>query len=158
MPISEHEFRSALSRFPSGVTVVTTRNAAGHAYGITVSAFCSVSLVPPMVLVCIEKITASHLALIEARAFVVNILHENQRPWSERFAEPAADKFSDVDTKENAAGIPMLKEALANLECRLAHTYDGGDHTIFVGEVEHVTVGDGVPLIYSQGDYAGIKK
>jgi len=158
MALTEHEFRHALSRFPSGVTVVTTRNDAGHAYGITVSAFCSVSLVPPMVLVCIEKITASHAALVEAGSFVVNILHENQRLLSERFAEPAADKFSDVETQESCTGIPMLKAALANLECRLAHAYDGGDHTIFVGEVEHVTVGDGVPLIYSQGDYAGIKK
>jgi len=158
MVVTEYEFRHALSRFPSGVTVVTTRNAAGHAYGITVSAFCSVSLVPPMVLVCIEKITASHPALTEAGSFVVNILHEDQRPLSERFAEPAADKFSDVDTEENKAGIPMLKAALANLECRLVNAYDGGDHTIFVGEVERVTVGDGVPLIYSQGDYAGIKK
>lgn len=158
MAVSEHEFRHALSRFPSGVTVVTTRNAAGHAYGITVSAFCSVSLVPPMVLVCIEKITASHGAVVEANAFVVNILHESQRPLSERFAEPAADKFSDVPTEESEAGIPMLKDALANLECRLVHAYDGGDHTIFLGHVERVTVGNGVPLIYSQGDYAGIKK
>ena len=111
-----------------------------------------------MVLVCIERITASHGAIAEANAFVVNILHESQRLLSERFAEPAADKFSDVETEESAAGIPILKDALANLECRLVHRYDGGDHTIFVGEVEHVTVGNGVPLIYSQGDYAGIKK
>src|SRR5437868_9527000 len=116
MAVSEYEFRHAMSRFPSGVTVVTTRNAAGHAYGITVSAFCSVSLVPPMVLVCIEKITASHNAIAEANLFVVNILHEDQRLLSERFAEPAADKFSDVETEESASGIPMLKAALANLE------------------------------------------
>lgn len=110
-----------------------------------------------MVLVCIEKITASHGAIAEGRSFVVNILHEVQRPLAERFAEPAADKFSDVQTMESRSGVPMLSAALANLECRLVHAYDGGDHTIFVGEVEHVTVADGVPLIYSQGDYAGIK-
>jgi flavin reductase (DIM6/NTAB) family NADH-FMN oxidoreductase RutF len=158
MSVSEAEFRHALSRFPSGVTVVTTRNAEGHAYGITVSAFCSVSLVPPMVLACIEKITASHDALIEAGEFVVNILHEDQRPISEQFAEPAADKFSNVSTSETASGIPILNDALAVLECRLRHTYDGGDHTIFVGEVERVTAGNGVPLVYAQGDYAGIRK
>jgi flavin reductase (DIM6/NTAB) family NADH-FMN oxidoreductase RutF len=158
MSVSEAEFRHALSRFPSGVTVVTTRNAEGHAYGITVSAFCSVSLVPPMVLACIEKITASHDALIEAGEFVVNILHEDQRPISEQFAEPAADKFSSVSTSETASGIPILNDALAVLECRLRHTYDGGDHTIFVGEVERVTAGNGVPLVYAQGDYAGIRK
>jgi flavin reductase (DIM6/NTAB) family NADH-FMN oxidoreductase RutF len=158
MAVSEEQFRHALSRFPSGVTIVTARTAAGHPYGITVSAFCSVSLVPPMVLVCIEKVTASHGALKEARAFVVNILHEDQRPLSEQFAEPAADKFSNVKTSATADGIPVIDDALANLECRLVHVYDGGDHTIFVGEVEHVTVRDGVPLIYSQGEYGGLKK
>jgi len=110
-----------------------------------------------MVLVCIEKITASHGAITEAGAFVVNVLSETQRALSEQFAEPAADKFSNVETKNNDAGIPVLSHALANIECRLAHTYDGGDHTIFVGSVERVTVRDGEPLIYSQGDYAGLK-
>ena len=157
MGVTEEEFRHALSRFSSGVTVVTTRNAAGHAYGITVSAFCSVSLAPPMVLVCIEKITASHDAIAEAGAFVVNVLREEQRPLSEQFAEPAADKFSNVAIEENAAGIPVLSNALTNIECSLVHCYDGGDHTIFVGSVDVVTVRDGVPLIYSQGDYAGLR-
>ena len=158
MGVTEEEFRHALSRFSSGVTVVTTRNAAGHAYGITVSAFCSVSLVPPMVLVCIEKITASHGALIEAGAFVVNVLRERQQPLSEQFAEPAADKFSNVETDDNEHGVPVITDALANIECRLVHSYGGGDHSIFVGSVERVTVRDGVPLIYSQGEYAGLKK
>ena len=157
MTVTEEQFRHALSRFSSGVTVVTTRNASGHPYGITVSAFCSVSLLPPMVLVCIEKITASHGAITEAGAFVVNVLSEAQRALSEQFAEPAADKFSNVETENNDAGIPVLRHALTNIECRLAHSYDGGDHTIFVGSVERVTVRDGEPLIYSQGDYAGLK-
>ena len=157
MAVREHEFRHALSRFSSGVTVVTTRTAAGHAYGITVSAFCSVSLTPPMVLVCIEKITASHGAISEAQSFVVNVLSEAQRPLSEQFAEPAADKFTNVEVQNNESGIPVLRNALANIECRLAHAYDGGDHTIFVGSVERVTVRDGEPLIYSQGEYAGLK-
>lgn len=157
MSVTDEDFRHALSRFSSGVTVVTTRNAAGHAYGITVSAFCSVSLLPPMVLVCIEKITASHGAIKEAGAFVVNVLRERQRPLSEQFADPASDKFSNVETEENAAGIPIIVDALANIECRLAHVYDGGDHSIFVGLVEAVRVRDGVPLIYSQGDYAGLR-
>lgn len=110
-----------------------------------------------MVLVCIEKITASHDAIAEAGAFVVNVLREEQRPLSEQFAEPAADKFSNVATEDNAAGIPVLSNALANIECSLKHRYDGGDHTIFVGSVDAVTVRDGVPLIYSQGDYAGLR-
>ena len=110
-----------------------------------------------MVLVCIEKITASHGAIAEAGAFVVNVLSEAQRPLSDQFAEPAADKFSNVETEDNAVGIPVLSGALANIECHLEHSYDGGDHTIFIGSVERVTVRDGEPLIYSQGDYAGLK-
>jgi flavin reductase (DIM6/NTAB) family NADH-FMN oxidoreductase RutF len=157
MAVTEEQFRHALSRFSSGVTIVTTRNPAGHAYGITVSAFCSVSLVPPMVLVCIEKVTASHGAIEEAGAFVVNVLSETQRSLSDQFAQPAADKFSNVEVENNDSGVPVLGDALANIECRLEHSYDGGDHTIFVGFVERVTVRDGEPLIYSQGDYAGIR-
>jgi flavin reductase (DIM6/NTAB) family NADH-FMN oxidoreductase RutF len=157
MSVTEEEFRHALSRFSSGVTVVTTRNASGHPYGITVSAFCSVSLLPPMILVCVEKITASHAAIKEAGAFVVNVLREEQRTLAEHFAAPAADKFGNVDTSDNARGMPVILDALANIECRLAHVYDGGDHSIFVGAVEAVTTGEGVPLIYSQGDYAGLR-
>lgn len=156
MAVTENEFRHALSRFPSGVTIVTTRNAQGHAYGITVSAFCSVSLVPPMVLVCIEKITASHDAIAEAGAFVVNVLREGQRQLAEQFSEPAADKFGNVDTRDNEAGCPLITGSLANIECTLVHGYDGGDHSIFVGRVDRITAADGVPLIYSQGDYAGL--
>jgi len=157
MAVSEDDFRNALSRFSSGVTVVTTKDAGGHAHGITVSAFCSVSLMPPMVLICIEKITASHNAFAESRVFVVNYLRESQQHLSEQFAAPADDKFEDIAFRSGIEGVPVLKDALASVECRLKHTYDGGDHTIFVGEVETVSVCDGDPLIYFQGDYTGIK-
>ena len=91
MPVSEIEFRNALSRFASGVSVVTTRDRSGRFFGITVSAFCSVSLLPPLVLICIEKITASHFAFAESGAFVVNVLEHSQVDLSERFAAPAPD-------------------------------------------------------------------
>ena len=83
MPVSETDFRNALSRFPSGVTVVTTKDAGGDLHGITVSAFCSVSLAPPMVLICIEKATASHDSFSESGVFVVNVLHESQQNHAE---------------------------------------------------------------------------
>ncbi len=158
MPVSEADFRNALSRFPSGVTVVTTKDAAGNLHGITVSAFCSVSLVPPMVLICIEKSTASHDSFAESGVFVVNVLHESQQNLSQRFAAPAEDKFSDVEFHLGIEGVPVLNHALANVECRLKHGYDAGDHTIFVGEVEHVTIGEGDPLVYFHHDYAGVKR
>ena len=157
MPVSSDEFRNALSRFPSGVNVVTTRDADGGLHGITVSAFCSVSLLPPMVLICIEKTTASHDSFWQSGVFVVNVLRESQQHLSERFAAPAEDKFEDVDFRPGIEGVPVLINALASLECRLAHAYDGGDHTIFVGFVENVTIGDGDPLIYFHHGYAGAK-
>lgn len=153
MPISPDEFRTALSRFASGVTVVTTKDALGKLYGITVSAFCSVSLEPPLVLVCIETVTGSHRALSESGIFVVNFLDRSQEVLSEKFASPSDDKFEDVDMSLNIDGIPVLSGCLANLECRVWQAYAGGDHTIFVGEVENLTVGDGDPLLYFRSDY-----
>ncbi len=156
MPVSQDEFRNALSRFASGVTVVSTRDAAGRPHGITVSAFCSVSLDPPMVLICIERTTASHYAFEESEVFVANILDETQRSLSERFAAPFTDKFEDVEFQPGLEGVPVLRDALTSLECRLKFAYHGGDHSIFVGEVEKVTVRDGKPLVYIEGEYTTI--
>ena len=156
MSVSEEDFRQALSRFASGVSVVTTRGADGRPHGITVSSFCSVSLVPPQVLICIEKITASHPAFNECGAYVVNVLKRNQVDLSERFAAPALDKFGDIAFHPGIENIPVLDDALANIECRVTHALDGGDHTIFIGSVESVTYHDGEPLIYYQSDYRAL--
>lgn len=156
MPVTQDEFRAALSRFPSGVTVVTTRDRNGTLHGITVSAFCSVSLDPPMVLVCIEKTTSSHSALSATGVFVVNILSEHQRDLSEHFASQLTNKFSNVNYKTGIDGLPVLNDVAASLECRVEQAYEGGDHTIFLGAVEEVTVNDVRPLAYLHGDYRAI--
>ena len=156
MSVSPDEFREALSHFASGVSVVTTRGKDGKQHGMTVSAFCSVSLVPPRVLICIEKITASHPAFFECGAYVVNVLHRSQMHLSERFANPAEDKFSDIAFHTGIEGIPVLDHALASIECRITHTFDGGDHTIFLGSVENVNYRDGDPLIYYRSEYRGL--
>ena len=153
MPASTEEFRSALSQFASGVTVVTTRDANGKRHGITVSSFCSVSLEPPMVLICIEKTTGSHYAFGESGAFVVNILAATQSEVSEHFASPADEKFGDVEHTLNEDGVPVLSDAIATLRCTLRHSLDGGDHSIFVGLVESVDVVGGEPLIYFDRGY-----
>ena len=158
MPVSADEFRNALSRFPSGVNVVTTKDAAGKPHGLTVSAFCSVSLAPPLVLICIEGTTDSHAAFAESEVFVVNVLRDSQQYLSEQFAAPAEDKFEAVEFRSGIDGVPVLIDALANIECRLKHIYGGGDHTIYVGEVETVTINEGSPLLYFHHDYAGVKQ
>jgi flavin reductase (DIM6/NTAB) family NADH-FMN oxidoreductase RutF len=156
MPVSPDEFRNAMSRFASGVTVVSTRDAAGKLHGITVSSFCSVSLQPPMVLICIEKGTTSHPAFEESGVFIVNILNEEHSWLSEKFADPQRDKFDGVDHRPGLEGIPILNDALASLECRITFSYHGGDHSIFVGQVENVNVADGGPLLYFRGGYGAL--
>lgn len=155
MAITSEDFRAALSRFPSGVTVITTRDGERF-HGITVSAFCSLSLDPPRVLICVEKTTGSHPALGSSRAFVVNVLGSGQRDLSERFASIVENKFEGLDFETGLDGIPVLLGCLATLECRITDTHDGGDHSIFVGEVEKATVNDGDPILYFRGDYRAI--
>lgn len=158
MAISNDEFRAALSRFPSGVTVVTTKDADGTFHGITVSAFCSLSLEPLLVLICIEKSAGSHDAIEESKAFVVNILSSAQIELSEQFASPLPYKFDGVFYRLGIDGIPVIAGVVASLECRLKQVCDGGDHTIFVGEVENVSTNDGYPLVYSRSAYWAISE
>jgi flavin reductase (DIM6/NTAB) family NADH-FMN oxidoreductase RutF len=153
MPISKDEFRRALGRFASGVTVVTTKDSGGRLHGITVSAFCSVSLEPPLILVCIEKNTGSHYAFEQSNSFVVNILREDQQYISDRFASFLPDKFAGVKYRSGIDDLPVLEDVLANLECRLIDSHPSGDHTIYVGEIERAAVNDGKPLIYWHGNY-----
>lgn len=151
--INKIEFRAALGRFASGVTVITTKDAAGHRHGITVSAFCSVSLDPPLILICIDRHTGSHHAFLESEFFAVNILCEDQQHFSDYFASHRDDKFDRFEFEENERGIPVLKNVLVNLECRRVNTHENGDHTIFVGAIERATINDGNPLLYWHGNY-----
>jgi flavin reductase (DIM6/NTAB) family NADH-FMN oxidoreductase RutF len=154
MPVSKDEFRSAMSRFASGVTVVTIRDDANQPGGITVSAFTSLSLEPPLVLVCIDKRASLHDLLVEGRHFAVNVLAEDQEILSRRFASRDADRFSGTGYTDGMTGVPILSDVLMAIECRVVHTYPGGDHTIIVGEVEHTVVRDGKPLTYFRGGYS----
>ena len=158
MPVSSADFRTALSRFASGVTVVTTKDSTGKTFGITVSAFCSVSLEPPLVLICIEKTAGSHHAFEQSGRFTVNILTEGQTHLSEHFATLVEDKFAGIDHALDEHEIPLLPASLATLQCSLFKTLDGGDHSVFIGLVEHVTVRDEGPLVYFKGNYRSIEK
>ncbi len=153
MAITEEEFKDALSLFASGVTVVTTKDAAGNFHGLTVSAFCSLSLNPPLVLICIDKSTVSHYALEESVGFVVNILKEDQAHISNQFASPIPDKFVGIEYFTNGNNLPILKDSLVSLECRLKDACSGGDHTIFIGEIEKSHISTGKPLVYCDGNY-----
>jgi flavin reductase (DIM6/NTAB) family NADH-FMN oxidoreductase RutF len=146
-------FRSVLGRFCSGVTVVTARDDEGNDVGMTVSAFCSVSLEPPLVLCCIERTAAMHDVLARATAFAVNILSDEQEAISRRFSEREEERFDGIGYERGQNGAALLVGALAWLECRTFARHDGGDHTIVVGEVEHAEARNGAPLLYYRGGY-----
>ncbi|MEU5214480.1 flavin reductase family protein [Streptomyces sp. NPDC020742] len=145
-------FRRALGSFPSGVTIATTTDAAGEAWGITVSAFCSVSLSPPLVLFCPAVSARSHDVLKQAERYAINVLRPEHRTLALRFATPGADKFARAGFRTEG-GVPVLPSALVSLVCRASAQYDAGDHSILVGEVESVQVHDGQPLMYFDREF-----
>jgi flavin reductase (DIM6/NTAB) family NADH-FMN oxidoreductase RutF len=153
MAVTNDEFRKGLSRFVSGVTVVTCKADSGY-LGLTVSAFSSVSLDPPLVLVCVHTRSSAHDALKEGRCFAVNILAEDQEPISRLFASKNADRFRGVGSLEGQTGAPLIEGTLAFVECRIVHAYPGGDHTILVGQVEAFGITERKPLLYFCGSYA----
>ena len=155
MPIDDAQFKLAMSHFASGVTVVTTEHD-GMPYGMTVASFASLSLHPPLVLVCIEKSAKSHDAIVAAGNFGVSILGASQADVSGRFASRAEDKFSGVSVRRGELGVPLIDGAICALECRVSAQLPGGDHTIFVGEVVDAQTADGAPLVYFRSGYREI--
>lgn len=146
-PAERSRFRAALGRFATGVTVVGHRAADGTARGITVNAFTSVSLDPPLVLVSIARRALSH-GLLDGQPFSINVLKVEQEPLARHFS----GETQDVEIRwVNGTVAPRLAEPLAWLECRPWATYDGGDHTLYVGRVVDFLFGDGDAL----GFYAG---
>ena len=146
-----------LGRFPSGVTVVTTKNGDGSDEGMTVSAFCSVSLDPPLVLICIEKNASAYKALTTASGFVVNILAASQEQIARRFSIIDIDRFEGVGYSRSQNGFAVLDEVLGVIECATVAMHDAGDHTIIVGEVEAARTQNGTPLLYYRGGYAQLE-
>lgn len=153
MALTQTEFRSALRHFAAGVAVVTTRDGNGHPCGLTASAFTSVSLDPPLVLVCVDRAATAHPAIEQHGWFAINVLAKRQEFLSRQFAASGGDKFAGVAFREGRGRLPIIEGVLVALECRLVGRHEGGDHTIFVGEVEGASIRGGAPLIYFQGTY-----
>jgi len=150
-------FRRVLGTFATGVTVITAERAPGQVHGMTANSFASVSLDPPLVLVCVDQNARLLSYLKTVRRFGVSILKDSQQHVSEFFAEPQQDpadylrlaiRFRYTDT-----GIPLLEDALAHLACNVAAQYMAGDHTIFIGEVESLEWYEGQPLLYYRRQY-----
>ena len=151
-------FRDVLGRFATGVTVLTTRDADGRDRGMTVSAFASLSLDPPLVLACIGHDATIAGSVAAAEHFGVSVLAERQEPLSHRFADPGADRFDGVPFSRGTSGVALLDGAIAHLECRIVARHEGGYHTIVVGEVLEATVRDEQPLVHYRGDYGSFAR
>jgi len=143
-------FRQIIGNFASGVTVITAREQ-GTDYGLTASAVSSLTLEPPMLLVCINKNTGTQAAISRTRTFGVNILDEDQTDLAYQFAKPQADKFQGVDFSYGSLGVPLLTGALARIECRVAAEVEAGTHKVFLAEVEQAEATTGSPLTYFRG-------
>lgn len=156
--IESNLFRSVLGRFASSVTVISVRDEAGVDHGMTVSAFASVSLDPPLILACVDKTASIYRPLFVAHFVGISILSEEQESASRRFAEKDSDRFDDLEIERGARGVALLVGALAHLECRIVARHDGGDHTIFVGAVEKASAHQGRPLLYFRGRYTQLER
>jgi flavin reductase (DIM6/NTAB) family NADH-FMN oxidoreductase RutF len=155
MAIDIATFRAVMSRFATGVTVVTTCVGAER-LGITVNAFCSVSLDPPLVLICVEHGSQVHDALIASGVFAVNFLSKEQENLSVCFAGHSEERFTNfcgVTSHTIATGAPIFDDSLGFVDCRIVATYPGGDHTIILGQVEAQEAYDGEPLLYYRSQY-----
>lgn len=153
MAVDNETFRNCMARFAAGVTVVTTNDSEGRPCGLTATAFSSVSAAPPLALVCIDKRAETHASFAQARVFAVNFLAFAQEAISARFAKSGGDKFADLAWHKGELGVPLLDGTIGFVECRLVHAYAGGDHTIYVGEIEAGEAGEGEPLTYFRHSY-----
>jgi flavin reductase (DIM6/NTAB) family NADH-FMN oxidoreductase RutF len=154
--LTSDEFRDVISHFASGVTVITALHEE-HAYGTTASAVTSLSLDPPMLLICMNKQSETGRAVAESKRFGVNILGANQVDLAERFARKGGDKFAGVPVTPGKWGEPLFDDALATLECRVAEETTGGTHWVFLAEVESGAARGGVPLAYFKGKFGRLE-
>ncbi len=150
--VTSEQFRDAIGRFATGVTVITTIDE-GRWFGTTASAVSSLSLDPPMLLVCMNRESATGVAISRSGSFAVNILAEDQDQLARRFASKDQDKFQEVSVTRGQGGQPLLDGALAHVECRVTEEVVGGTHTVFLGEVDRAFGRAGTPLAYFRGQY-----
>jgi flavin-dependent trigonelline monooxygenase, reductase component len=156
-PIDVVSLRRTLGAFVTGVAVVTTLDSIGQPRGLTANSFTSVSLDPPLVLVCVSGTASSYPAFSACDSFAINILAEGQEEISNRFASSHTDKFADIGWSGFATGAPILDQSLAWLDCHVFRKTIAGDHLILIGRVEDFSCGTSRPLAYCQGNYVNLR-
>jgi flavin reductase (DIM6/NTAB) family NADH-FMN oxidoreductase RutF len=155
--VSSEDFRRACGRFATGVTIATVLDAQGAPHGLTVNSFSSVSLEPPLILICLGHAVTIIDAFRSATHFGINVLTENQRDLSDRFARRGLDRFDGIPWERGAHGVPLLPGVLAALELRIHQRIVSGDHDILVGLMVTSRVAEGSPLLYYASNYGQLK-
>jgi flavin reductase (DIM6/NTAB) family NADH-FMN oxidoreductase RutF len=158
VPIDGSDFKRALGQFATGVTVVTTRGGDGKPLGLTVNAFCSVSLEPPLVAVCIDNRSEANAGFQASGVFGISVLAEGQEAFSQRFAVAGPAKFDANDLEQGASGVALVPQALTHIECQLSAAHPAGDHTLYVGEVIRLAARPGRPLLYHAKGYRRLER
>jgi len=153
MAIDPRDLRNVMGHFPTGVTIVTTKDKTGKVYGLTANALTSLSLDPPLLLICVDKGADCYACFEESKVFAVNFLTEDQEHLSRRFATKGVEKFEGVQCREGQTGVPLLEGTMAYLECKVVAGYEGGDHTIYVGEIQAAEASGERPLLFFKGKY-----
>lgn len=158
--IDAETFRSVLGRFASGITILTARDEHGGDHGMTASAFCSLSLEPPLVLFCVDHAASMHELLLTHPTIGISVLSSEQEPHSRRFASDEDDRFDGIAFTRGEHGVVLLDAALAHMECRIVQHYDAGDHTMFIAEIDRAApqANDSRPLLYYRGGYAQLMR
>jgi flavin reductase (DIM6/NTAB) family NADH-FMN oxidoreductase RutF len=151
--VSADEFRRACGRFATGVTIATVIDPKGNPHGLTVSSFTSVSLEPPLVLICLGHEVTVIDAFRAARYFGINVLTEEQEDISRRFARKGEDRFNGLAWRAGKTGAPLIPGSLAAIECETAQRITSGDHDIFVGRMVGAETSEGPPLLHFAGRY-----
>ncbi|MGV1795232.1 flavin reductase [Rhizobium sp. A37_96] len=156
--INPVELRRTLGTFVTGVTVVTTIDQDGLPRGMTANSFTSVSLSPPLLLVCVNKAASSYEAFIRSNSFAINILHEGQVDVSNLFASKSPEKFQAIDFDSVHTGAPVLTDSLSWFDCKTFNRVDAGDHVVLIGEVLAFGASPAAPLAFCRGNYARIEQ
>jgi flavin reductase (DIM6/NTAB) family NADH-FMN oxidoreductase RutF len=154
--IAASQYRRACALFATGITVITTVDESGRPHGMTVNSFSSVSLDPPLVLICVDLKNAILGHFMTSAWFAVNVLEERQEAISRRFSSPSENRFHGIEWAPGESGAPLLAGVLAQMQCALTKTFEIGDHAVLVGEVRHASYREGRPLLYFNSAYRKI--
>jgi flavin reductase (DIM6/NTAB) family NADH-FMN oxidoreductase RutF len=157
-PVASEEFRRACGRFATGVTIATVVDPQGVAHGLTVSSFAAVSLDPPLVSICLGHAVSLIDLFRASNYFGINILAENQRNLSERFARKGQDRFQGIEWTAGETGAPLIAGVLAAIECRVEQRIPVGDHDIFVGCMVAARTAEGAPLLHFASGYRKLQR